>query len=1030
MRRSDRRRRAARRGVWLALFLLGGAAAEAATITVNPGDNLNQKMLDANNGDIVVVNAGTYSPLATTVFGAGVFRLVKSITVRANGAVTLQGSGTQDYTLIIQSFSYNPGGGTINAVPNNASVEGFTLQGARAGIFVRDLQNLNAPAGTLTGITLKNLTIDTTATAGAPTAFHGIELYGVSNSVIQGCTIVDAGQNGIYLAPVGSNPSNNNIIMHHTVKAAHAQNGIAIQSSDGNVIVGNTVGDLALPATTITIKIAAILLNRTGAGAAGSRFSRIEGNTIRNHGSDGITLSDGSSFNFVGTNNMVSPAYHPVSKPAPSPTTGSGIWLNNKSNGNYVYGNDASGSPETGFPVFMSSDNYLHANRSYAHFQGGALIWNETTFSDAGAPAPNNNVIHANHFFFNTNNAMLTLRGSTNNDVAYNFLSARNGAGGALAGNLTGGITLGADPPFVNPATSGNRIYENFISSVDTRIYAFSNTSTTRLFRNRFLEGSNNPNAAPGTRGLTYSLSPADLKWDASLGAGAGPGAGRMGGNHWSDHAVGNNPSPVAPYNGFIYNATSGIDGNGPYRDKFPFRDEHIGLSYAISAVDEPRAGQVIAQGTQKTIRWRANGCVLIDLVLQPSGTAIASNVPNTGYYIWNVQTGLTAGSGRTVQATCKTSAGAATGASASSGSFTVGTADLVLRSPGRYARIATPGTVRVAWKRGAAVSGNVNVILNAGSGETTAAANVVGDFADIAVPASISNQAYIRIQATGNANQQDSVDGYLQVRRTAVSGGFGFTTSLSGTTVVIGTIQPLRWVGPSESVTVDLDLMEGATVVQQIARNLPDFANYNWFVPEYWSAASTLRATFKNSSGATAGTAATGAFRVFYTSTPGTLVTRYRLNSDVTKEHLFTTDQNEYNVLASLAPTWTGEGPDHEIYNGPNNTSGVEAVPYYRLYDRNTKWHLWTRDRNEYFTLREFTAIYDAEGVDGYLFPSQVPSSIRLDRLLFAPINGLHHWTRDQNERTVLKSGGAWQDDALDGFVFCPSGPSPRPCP
>jgi hypothetical protein len=230
--------------------------------------------------------------------------------------------------------------------------------------------------------------------------------------------------------------------------------------------------------------------------------------------------------------------------------------------------------------------------------------------------------------------------------------------------------------------------------------------------------------------------------------------------------------------------------------------------------------------------------------------------------------------------------------------------------------------------------------------------------------------------------------------------------------------------------VLVDLDLMEGATVIQQLARNLPDFGNYTWFIPEYWSPNSTLRATFKDAAGASLGSAQTPAFKVFYTTTPGALVTRYRLNSDVTKEHLFTTDLNEYNVLAALAPTWTAEGPDHEIYNGPNNTSGVEAVPYYRLYDRNTRWHLWTTDRNEYFTLREFTAIYDAEGVDGYLFPTQVGSTIRFDRLLFTPINGLHHWTRDQNERTTLKAGGAWVDDHLDGFVFCPSGPSPRPCP
>jgi hypothetical protein len=55
---------------------------------------------------------------------------------------------------------------------------------------------------------------------------------------------------------------------------------------------------------------------------------------------------------------------------------------------------------------------------------------------------------------------------------------------------------------------------------------------------------------------------------------------------------------------------------------------------------------------------------------------------------------------------------------------------------------------------------------------------------------------------------------------------------------------------------------------------------------------------------------------------------------------------------------------------------------------------------------------------VDGYIFPLQVGGTIELDRLLYVPINGLHHWTTDQNERTVLKTRG-WVDDHLDGFVF-----------
>ncbi len=175
-------------------------------------------------------------------------------------------------------------------------------------------------------------------------------------------------------------------------------------------------------------------------------------------------------------------------------------------------------------------------------------------------------------------------------------------------------------------------------------------------------------------------------------------------------------------------------------------------------------------------------------------------------------------------------------------------------------------------------------------------------------------------------------------------------TTALSGQTLQMGAIQPIEWYGPSNSFLVDLDLYEKSGVLSRsIVKNLPDFGSFTWFVPEMWSTTSTIRATFKDAAGVALSATDSGTFRVQYAITPGTLITRYRLYSPVTLEHLFTTDPNEYSVLGQTG-IWVPEGAASHIHNGPTNIGGVEAVPYYRVYDFQSRWHLWTTDRNDAF--------------------------------------------------------------------------------
>ena len=160
---------------------------------------------------------------------------------------------------------------------------------------------------------------------------------------------------------------------------------------------------------------------------------------------------------------------------------------------------------------------------------------------------------------------------------------------------------------------------------------------------------------------------------------------------------------------------------------------------------------------------------------------------------------------------------------------FTIASSDLVLLNPGRGTRAANGGVMRVAWKASAAVTG-VNIFVKAGAGaETQVATNVTGTtFKDITLPPAVSSSSRvtIRIQDSGASARQDSVDGYFMVRGATPS----FTTNLAnrapdriGSAPGVDRVHPLY--------TVDLDLI-GATTTS-IARNLPDFGSYTWFVPD-----------------------------------------------------------------------------------------------------------------------------------------------------------------------------------------------------
>ena len=150
-----------------------------------------------------------------------------------------------------------------------------------------------------------------------------------------------------------------------------------------------------------------------------------------------------------------------------------------------------------------------------------------------------------------------------------------------------------------------------------------------------------------------------------------------------------------------------------------------------------------------------------------------------------------------------------------------------------------------------------------------------------------------------------------------------------------------------------------------------------------------------------------------------GVPIFRYRLYSDVTKEHHYTTDLNEYNTLGTYVGTWQQEGTVGKVLDNPGAYNGVTARPLYRLYHGGVLQHHWTSDANEYYTLR-FLLGWTGEGVDGYMLPSQAAGTMPLYRLYYPGIpGGLHHWTVDGYEYGVLIASYGWVGEGVAGYVI-----------
>lgn len=749
------------------------ASLQGATITVSNTSQLLTAVANANSGDTVLMSNGTYA-IADTGSGIGL-NINKAITVKSsNGSSAVTLTANTSYIAI-----------QVNAA--NVTVDGITISGAQWGVQVTGYS----------GAVLRNLVVSTTGTGG-----HSLGLQGSTYSVIELCTANNAYNNGINI----STGANYNLIVNNVIQGTQAGDGVAVVTSDRNIISGNTINNTYFDGVTLN----------------GSQYNYVALNKI-NSPHNGVTVTRDSPpsgrqsiGNYIGNNSM-------VLNPSNGAGGSDGIWFNYDSNYNMAFGNDATASQENGMAIFNSVGNYVRANVFHQNPQGGIFVWNSNGSSGTTPPAYNS--IQQNYLYRHAANGGVTLDTAPNIDISFNYMA---GDPANISSPIAGLL--------IRTGVTNTSFVSNLVRDLRQGEQVDSSATGIALYLNRHL---NTPNH--------YTFAGASVQWDS--------GSTALGGNYFSDFTTANgNPSNGStPYTNIIQDQQGD---EGLYKDNYPYQSESLGRPYLVSAL-LPSAGSALPAGSLKTISWASQGCVLVDLSLVGASTStIASNTADYGYYRWTVPN-VTAGS-YSVRVDCKDSTGSPVRASSTSGQFTITPPDLVLLSPQSSQVLDTGGRMLVSWSKSANVTSPVDVYIRYGNANSFSLLQsaVTADFLNIAVPAANSNQVSVMIVSGAYS---DSTDGAFSIRMNS-TGTFTSPAASSSSTLLAGSAYSVEWVSPVSTAYVDIDLISGSTT-KNIATQLADFGRYLMLVPALTNTGAYLRLTFHSASGTVLNTAQSAAF-------------------------------------------------------------------------------------------------------------------------------------------------------------------------
>ena len=436
--------------------------------------------------------------------------------------------------------------------------------------------------------------------------------------------------------------------MNDTVQNTITQHAIALKNSNNIDVVGNTVNGSAFHGM--------MLLN--------SSNDLIQDNYISGQKYDGITITSDSDYDQIINNTIVSGGF------SSGTSAGTGIFLYDDSDSDFVFGNTISGEAEGGIAIYNASNDLIQGNTASDSPLGGIFVFNSNDPDLSLGSPPANNVIIGNYIFDIVNNAGIIIRGGPNPSglvsPVTNTLVVDNYVAGEPGNTSTdGGIQL--------QTADNTEVYGNTFTGVGIPEYVYGDVQSAQFFLNRTINYSN-----------IFSFPPATIQWD---------GGDDIGGNYWSG-----SPS-TTPFTGFVFDSSG--DKGGGFVDQFPFADDTLGQSPGIT-INQPEAGTLLSPGSTKTISWASQGTTLVDISYTSSETgtvAIATNQPNTGVFQWSVPANLPAGNDYVISITPENSAGTSLGAAASSSALTVPAGGLVLLAPGLFSQTTAGETLPVIWK-------------------------------------------------------------------------------------------------------------------------------------------------------------------------------------------------------------------------------------------------------------------------------------------------------------------------------------------
>ena len=236
-----------------------------------------------------------------------------------------------------------------------------------------------------------------------------------------------------------------------------------------------------------------------------------------------------------------------------------------------------------------------------------------------------------------------------------------------------------------------------------------------------------------------------------------------------------------------------------------------------------------------------------------------------------------------------------------------------------------------------------------------------------------------------------------------SVADGYTQVTRADGTSSVVANTKPVVNTSslPTGSLGVDyyIDLSAAGIPDPTLsATGLPDGLTFEDGVISGTPAKSgdfKITVTAKNAAGTT-----TKEFTLTIAD-PATPVQVYRLYNKYDGDHMFTTNESEYNLLVGLG--WTGEG---KAWTAP----GSSDIKVFRLYNPYSGDHFFTTDAKEYASLGEIG--WNQEGVAFY--SADKDSGVAIYRL-FNPylVRGTHLFTTDKAEYDHLTDLG-WSPENI----------------